>query len=293
LIILGHSWEPKSTKSAGVYIIKSVFALTGVFFLLFAVLYSPKAAAKLERVTVAYYDYPPVFILNKPDSPGYAVEIVTNSFAAQGVDVELIALNLPRAIALAEDAEVDVIAAINPFNSERLALSTIPIVAIDYFLWVPKSASWTYSGPSSLENLNILSIIGYDYRPASPAFQKYLNQHPDQVTYLTGDKPLQSALQMLNRKRADVIALDRDNTQYHLNNFGMSDSIKIAGRLPKTLKGYMATSLIHPNKEEILATFAKGYAKIFSTDRLLALKEKYALASPLPTNTPATLSHNH
>jgi ABC-type amino acid transport substrate-binding protein len=233
LIILGHSWEPKSTKSAGVYIIKSVFALTGVFFLLFAVLYSPKAAAKLERVTVAYYDYPPVFILNKPDSPGYAVEIVT------------------------------------------------------------KSASWTYSGPSSLENLNILSIIGYDYRPASPAFQKYLNQHPDQVTYLTGDKPLQSALQMLNRKRADVIALDRDNTQYHLNNFGMSDSIKIAGRLPKTLKGYMATSLIHPKKEEILATFAKGYAKIFSTDRLLALKEKYALASPLPTNTPATLSHNH
>jgi polar amino acid transport system substrate-binding protein len=235
-----------------------------------------------KSLSVAIYDFPPVFIVNNNDKPGYCYEIVEHLYTRLGYQVSKVELNFPRAMKSVENQEIDIVCAVNSFNSQELALSKEPLVNIAFYFWAHKDSDFYYDGISSLAGRGILNITGFNYTPASPAYQNYLEQNDRQVNYLTGDQPLRRAFNMLALGRADTIALDRDNAFYNLKKLNIQSEIKLVGKLPNVLKGYVGVSKSHPQRQRLLNQFDEEYPKLLESGFVESIHQKYDVYSPQP-----------
>lgn len=230
-----------------------------------------------KPLSIAIYDYPPVFIVNNGNNPGYCYEILHKLYSDLGYEVSKVEFNFPRAMRVVADQEVDIICAVNPFNGENLARSKVPLVTIKFYLWARQNSDFIYTDVASLAKKRIINITGFNYSPASVAYQSYIEQHPEAVSHLTGDKPLARAFQMIAMGRSDIIALDHDNALYNLQVNNLQAEIKQVGKLPNILNGYVGISQNHPDKDKLLALFDHEYPKLLASGFVSEIHQKYGM----------------
>ncbi|MGS2719798.1 substrate-binding periplasmic protein [Paraglaciecola aestuariivivens] len=241
-------------------------------FLILLGLLSPLSNA--QKLSVVIFDYPPVMIINNSDSSGYCYEIIEHLYSKLGYQVTKFELNLSRALRSVEAQEIDLICAINTFNSKYLAVSKQSLMSIVFYFWARNDSSFYYDGVSSLEGQRIINISGFNYSSTSQAYQNYLEQS-DNIIKLGGEIAIKRAFNMINLGRADIIAIDKDNAYYNLKQINLQDKIKMAGRLPNALPAYLGVSKKHPQKQQLLNQFDTEYPKLIQSGFVDKLLKKY------------------
>ena len=241
------------------------------------------AASKLsgEKILrVAIYTYPPL-LYRQGDDWGYCLEIVKAIFEPKGYAVQPEFLPVARAIIETENLNQDAICAINPFNSKNLSLASYAVAKLTYSFWVRETSNFSYTGIESLQDQQLITIIGYNYTLPDKAYQEFLS-HPDnqrQVTKLSGSEPIKRGFKMIAQHRADSICLDEHSANFTLQENDMAHLFKKAGSLPNTLYAYFGVSQDHPEKQLLLAIYNKGFLELYETGVIRTILAKYEVSS--------------
>ncbi len=240
-------------------------------------LFSALLVAEQRQLTVAVFNYPPALILGDEKRPGYCFEIVERIYSAQGYQVNKVQLNLARAIHEVVNTNIDILCAIGKENSPNLLLSTIPSARLKYYFWARKNMPFEYTGPDSLNGYTLVNVKGYNYGPASPEFQRYLESHPRSVRTLTGENAITRAFSMIRDNKIDLFCIDEWTADYTLQKLGMRDEFHSVGELPNYFDGFLAVSPTHPKAYALLAQYEKGYIELLERGVINRIHRKYGV----------------
>lgn len=237
--------------------------------------FSIYGTASAKTISVAVFDYPPIFVLGDDENPGYCFEIIERIFEVRGYRVEKHELPLARAIRSVETGAIDMICAINPHNSWNLVPAFIPNVSMEFQFWKRADDDFEFGGIDTLADRTVLNIVGFNYRSISPMYQAYLNSDNGAVLNLSGEAPMLSAFRMIARGRADVICLDEHSAAYLLNELGLQDQIVPAGGFQTPFLAYPAVGPNHPRGTELLREYEQGYELLRQTGFVEKVLGKY------------------
>lgn len=238
--------------------------------------------ASAKTISVAVFDYPPIFVLGDDENPGYCFEIIEKIFEARGYQVEKHELPLARAIRSVETGAIDMICTINPHNSWNLVPAYIPNVSLEFLFWKRADDDFEFGGIDTLADRTVLNIVGFNYRAISPMYQAFLNSDDETVLNLSGEAPMLSAFRMIDRGNADVICLDEHSATYLLNKLGLQDRIVPAGGFQTPFLAYPAVGPNHPRGTELLREYEAGYEMLRQTGFVEKVVSKYLDGSVMP-----------
>lgn len=198
------------------------FFLISVFLIL--------AFAKSKELKIATFDFCPWQCpsANDPQHPGITVEIAKLIYENAGYKLQFFAVPYTRAIHGTEDADYDVILNVNAQTSPKLLLSKESSAYMEMNFYTRKDSSWHYSGVKSLTDIQIISILGYNYAPISPAYQKYIsdNENSGKVIFVSGDSASERAFKMIFEKRATTFNEDASVFAYITRKAGIGNEFK-------------------------------------------------------------------
>ncbi len=256
-----------------------MFRFTAVFFT-FLVLLPIQIDARDKTLKVALFDYYPFLMKDSPDK-GYAFDITREAVATEGYSLTFRFLPLIRSIHDTIHLKHDIILGLNPSHTAEIAFSKTPITTLRFMIWSRKGLKWRYDSTSSLKEVKMVTISGFDYTSSDKAYQDYINSKPDNVRVMFGDNAIQRAFKLINANRADIFSLDIDQATVILKKMNMADKFMSVGELKDHYRGYFGVSQNHPQKEAILIAYEKGMKKIRKNGKLQSIidyyKAKYGL----------------
>ncbi len=188
---------------------------------------------------------------------GYLGDMLVEAMKKHGHKVEFVEVSYSRGLALVREGKLDATQAC--FREEApdfIMPDTAQGVSNTTFFSV-KGNPWRYSGTESLKQAKMIGVIkGYDY--VEPELMAYINQHPDNVLEITGEKPLERLLEMLLAGRLTTVIEDKSVLEYKLKQMGKSDQVSVSGTTPVVIDVFTGFS---PANEK-----SATYARILSEE---------------------------
>ncbi|AZR81383.1 transporter substrate-binding domain-containing protein [Thiomicrospira sp. S5] len=118
-------------------------------------------------------------------------------------------------------------------------------------------------------------IKGYDY--VDPTVMDYINQNPENVLAITGEKPLERLIEMLINGRLTAIIEDKIVLEYKAKQMGKSDQVKVSGTTSAVIDVYSSFSPKNPKSEEYAKILSEETLKMRKSGRLQELLERYGI----------------
>lgn len=239
------------------------------------------AFAKPKEIKIAVFDFCPWQCpsLNDPKKPGIAIEIAQLIFEKAGYQIQFLPVPYARAIHGTEDADYDMILNINALTSKKLLLSAESSAYMEMNFYVRKDSTWHYTGVGSLKNIQIISILGYNYTPISPAYQRYIseNENSGKVIFVSGDDASERAFRMIIERRATTFNEDASVFAYVTRKGGIHSELKKG----ETLGGgplYAGFPLSTRSARTFRDVFDKGIARLRNDGALQAIFTRYGVS---------------
>lgn len=183
-----------------------------------------------KNLKIAVFDFCPWQCPSLKDSevPGISVEIAKRIFEKEGYKIQFIPMPYTRAIKGTEEGDYDVILNLNALTSSKVLKSKEPSAYMEMNFYVRKDEKWHYTGVNSLKDIKVISILGYNYNPLSPSYQKYLseNDKSGKVIFVSGDNAPERAFRMVLAKRATTFNEDASVFEYVTFKASLRDSFK-------------------------------------------------------------------
>ena len=235
-----------------------------------------------KTVKIVTFDFCPWQCIRKSTSkdPGIAIEVAKIIFESEGYKIDFVEAPYARAIKGVEDGEYDLLLNLNALTSSKVALSTEPSAYLEMNFYTSKNEKWTYKGVSSLKDIKVVSVRGYNYSPLSVAYQNYLmeNEKSGRVVIVSGDNASERALQMVLNKRVTTFNEDASVFEYFVFKNHLSKAFKMVGTLGggPLYVGFSKKS----NKVAVLKeVFDQGIRKLRKSGKLAEIVSRYGVSN--------------
>lgn len=235
---------------------------------------SPLASA--DKLVIAADVWCPFNCKPGSELPGFMVEVAQSVFAKHGHEVQYIEMNWSRAIQEARKGHLNAIIGAFKGDAPGFIFPRQELALLGNTFFVHKESVWRYKGIDSLKSVQLGAIRGYDY---GDELRGYIQESgSERVTLLGGsDFPLKRGIQMLERKRIDVMIEADPVFWYTANRYGLKDSFKVAGRASEPMKSYLAFSPALENSTIYAEQLSEGIDRMRVTGELSIILAKYGL----------------
>jgi len=233
--------------------------------------------SKTSKTITFVADYWPPFN-NEPDSDmeGYMIEIAKAVFESKGYEV--VYKNLPWNRSIIESRKGRFNAIIGATKKEAPDF-IFPEEELGHDIqgfYVRKDSNWRFENVSSLEEVYLGVIDGYDYRDW---FKEYERIHPDKVYVRYGQSPLKENLRLLINGRLGAV-IDNDATlRWVSKEMEITDQVKSGGL--DTVGGgtslYLAFSPSLPTSRYYSQLLSGGIREMRKNGRLQTILDRYGI----------------
>lgn len=226
---------------------------------IFALALSLPLSASADTLRVATDEWCPYDCIPSQNNGkvGYLGDMLVAAMEKHGHKVEFVEVSYSRGLTLVREGKLDATEAC--FREEApdfIMPPTVQGISNTTFFSL-KDSTWRYTGIDSLKQAKMIGVIkGYDY--VEPELMDYINQHPDNVLEITGEKPLERLLEMLLAGRLTTVIEDKSVLEYKLQQMGKSDLVSVSGTTPVVIDVFTGFS---PANEK-----SKIYAQILSDE---------------------------
>ena len=245
-----------------------------IFFAIY--LLAVQNANSEQGISVVGDEWPPYNAVPNSTTEGYFIDILREIFESKGIEVNYIVKPWNRAVR--DVASGQDTALLGPFKSEAPGFvfpkQEVGISSLVFF--TTSSSSWNFRGVSSLENIVIGVINGYDYRPW---LMQHIQNSPNFVTKLSGENAIERNLKMLILGRIDAIPSNYASFMYRAKLLGVEKDVRFAGKdyNGEAKKLFIAFSPKLEESNYLAATFDAGMIRLRSTGRLDEILNQYGL----------------
>jgi len=179
---------------------------------------------------------------------GYLGDMLVEALKKHGHDVEFVEVSYSRGLTLVREGKLDATQACFREEAPDFIMPSNPQGISNSTFFSLKTNEWRYQGLESLKQAKMIGVIkGYDY--VDPEVMGYINQNPNNVLAITGEKPLERLLEMLLAGRLTTIIEDKSVFEYKLQQMGKSEFVQISGNTPVVIDVYTGFSPANENSK--------------------------------------------
>ncbi len=152
-------------------------------------------------------------------------------------------------------------------------------LVVDTF-YTKLSTDWQFTDIKSLSNAGSIAVIsGYAYGGEDSNFKAFLATHPQQVSEIFGDKPLEKSINLLMKGRVDTFIETELVAQYHLMKMGVNNQVRAAGSFKKIIPVYVAFSPALPlaKAQQYKNILTQGVIELRQSGELALILNKYGI----------------
>ena len=192
-------------------------------FLSFTFIFTSKGQGQ-TTVTLATTKWCPYTCVNQDKNSNIIGRYVEKILLKHNIILNVETYPWSRAIKLAEQGQVDGLLTATHSEAPSLNFTTTPISYFQVCFYANKSVAWQYSQPIELQNyiLGVIQDYGYDEN-----IDQYIaeNSASEQIIAMKGDDGSSRLLNMLIKKRVDIIVEDKLVLQWQAakNNIDLSE----------------------------------------------------------------------
>jgi polar amino acid transport system substrate-binding protein len=166
-------------------------------------------AASKQTINIVTDDYCP-YVCFEGDQPGISVEILNEIFKRRGMETKLFPVGWARALKMAEENKVDIIAAISTYELKNVGWSPTqsmgPKFTASFF--VSGKKDWRYRSIADLKGMKVGIIKGYVYPEPLESYLRKPENSPF-VVEIGGVDAIPRLVKMLSSGRIDTLPLSR------------------------------------------------------------------------------------
>lgn len=190
-----------------------------------------QASPKLT-INIVTDDYCP-YVCFEGDQPGISVEILNEIFKRRGLETKLFPVGWARALKMAEDNKVDIIAAVSTYELKNIGWSPTqpmgPKFTASFFVYGKKD--WRYRSIADLKGMKVGIIKGYVYPEPLESYLRKPENAPF-VVQIGGVDAIPRLIKMLASNRIDTLPLSRPVFYYSIRGGPDKKLFREAGDLP-------------------------------------------------------------
>lgn len=251
---------------------KVLLSLSGVvIILLFAV------SISAETLTLVADEWPPFNGKPGGENEGYMVDIAREIFEARGYMVEYQLVPWKRAIHGTREGTYTGAIGASKTDAEGFIFPAEELTRNFLAFYVKKGNSWRFKDRSSVQEISLGVIGGYDYRDWLNEYIQANQDDPSKIQILTGDVPLERNLQKLLKDRIDVVVDTEAAIRSVAKDLGILDQIEPAGYGQEPAYCYIAFSPNNPNSQKYADILSEGIIAMRESGRLQHILDKYGL----------------
>jgi polar amino acid transport system substrate-binding protein len=188
-------------------------------------------AASKQTINIVTDDYCP-YVCFEGDQPGISVEILNEIFKRRGMETKLFPVGWARALKMAEENKVDIIAAISTYELKNVGWlptqSMGPKFTASFF--VSEKKDWRYRSIADLKGMKVGIIKGYVYPEPLESYLRKPENSPF-VVEIGGVDAIPRLIKMLASDRIDTLPLSRPVFYYSVRESPENKLYREAGDL--------------------------------------------------------------
>ena len=185
----------------------------------------PSRAQAQTEIEIVGDDWPPFNTDPASPHPGFMVEITKRILEPQGYRVKYSLLPWARAVAAVENGRADGLIGAARVDLESGVFPDEPIgILVNDFILL-RDHSWDYHGVESLKGVTLGVMLDYTYGKDrfGTNLDEYISAHVGKgVEQISGEKPLESAVELLRRKRINVLIENKSTFLTALSSLSIS-----------------------------------------------------------------------
>lgn len=207
---------------------------------------------------------------------GYLGELLVETMKAKGHQVEFIEVSYSRGLELVREGKLDGTMACFKEDAPEFIFPDFPLGKSSSSFFTHKDSKWHYSGINSLSQVKMIGVIdGYDYVDAN--IMNYINKKPNNILFITGEKPLERLLKMLINGRLTAVIEDKSILEYKIKQMGKADMIKMSGTTDTEIDIYSSFSPKNKKSSTYAKILSQETIKMRQDGRLQKLFKKYGI----------------
>lgn len=207
---------------------------------------------------------------------GYLGELLIAAMQARGHKVEFVEVSYSRGLTLVREGKLNGTTACVKEDAPDFVYTPTPQGKSNATFFSRAGSNWRYTGTDSLKQAKMIGVIkGYDY--VDPTVMSYLNQNPENVLKITGERPLERLLQMLISGRLTAIIEDKTVTEYKLKQMNKTGQVVVSGDTPVVINVYIGFSPAIAKSAEYAKILEEEIAKMRLNGQLQKILAPYGM----------------
>lgn len=239
-----------------------------------------------EKLIICYDSWPPstIFPLKNHQKRGFVIDILSHIYSSRGYEIEFRECPYARCLSDCSAGKCDLMAEavpnledIDDFYKIDLLFPKNKTFAYKYVFFVNSESNWTYDGTSSLKEMLIADIVGYDYSSLDRNYEDYLNnkENKKNIFRASGTNAIENILIRISENRVDLFSESEIVGKYYLKKLNLEDRVKIAGGFENKLILKPAFSPLSPKSEKLMEIWDNEIESIKKNKAHLKFVDKY------------------
>jgi polar amino acid transport system substrate-binding protein len=227
-----------------------------------------------DEISIAADHWCPINCDTSGPKLGVMVEIAKSAFANTGHTITYKIVPWTRAIHDARNGKINgIIGAFLGDAPDFIFPKNELLMISGNAFFVLKESKWRYMDISSLSNITLGAIKGYNY---GEIFNVHVEKEIN-AQFLTGPKPLERNMNKLLLGRIDVIIEAEPVFWYTANKMNLKEKFKAAGQISGPEKCFIAFSPSIPKSKEYAEILSDGVDMLRNTGELKTILNRYGL----------------
>jgi polar amino acid transport system substrate-binding protein len=202
-----------------------------LFFLLAWAWIQGVQASPKQTINIVTDDYCP-YVCFEGDQPGISVEILNEIFKRRGMETKLFPVGWARALKMAEENKVDIIAAVSTYELKNIGWLPTQAMGPKFTasFFVSGKKDWRYRSIADLKGMKVGIIKGYVYPEPLESYVRKPENSPF-VVEIGGVDAIPRLIKMLASGRIDTLPLSRPVFYFSVRGTPDKKSYREAGDL--------------------------------------------------------------
>lgn len=230
-------------------------------------------AAEVTIVSDRWYPYNG--IPNSP-TPGYGIEIVRYGLERGGHTLKYQLMSWERSLEMVKEGKKDCVIGAYKREAPDFIYPNLPI-GLDQIIFIKrKNFDWEYEGITSLNNIRLGTIPGYEYSPDIRHYLKHLAK-PENISKTKGKYALEFNLSSLLEGKLDAVVDSKIVLIATLKKHGWLDEVEIAGVAGAATELHIACSPALESSYKYAQLISEGIKALRENGQLQVILDKYGI----------------
>jgi polar amino acid transport system substrate-binding protein len=244
----------------------------------FAALTVCSVAVSAQTITLVADEWPPFNIKPGSETEGYIVDIARKIFESHGYTVVYENVPWKRAIEMTKTGKYNGAIGASKNDARGFVFPSEEFARNHIAFYVKKGNPWRFQTHSSVADVTLGTIAGYDYRVWLNEYIEACKNDHKKVQIIAGDEPLKRNLMKMMNGRIDAVVDNEAAIRYVAKQTGILDKIECAGYGEEPAYIYIAFSPSSPDSGKYAEILSQGIIQLRKTGELQKILDKYGLS---------------